>query len=126
MVMNKRGQELTLGTVILIVLGIVVLVFLIFGFSTGWSNLWDKITNWGGGKVNLDTVRQGCELACTMGSVDDFCTLEREVRFSIELTSGEHKGKKVANGTCDYFEKNKVNYSGLNIEHCAGITCSAA
>ena len=45
MVMNKKGQNLTLGTIILIVLGIAVLVFLIFGFYTGWNNMWSKITN---------------------------------------------------------------------------------
>ena len=30
---NKKGQQMTLGTIIAIVLGIAVLVFLIFGFS---------------------------------------------------------------------------------------------
>ncbi len=38
--MNKKGQQLTLGSIISIVLGIAVLVFLIFGFSTGWKNLY--------------------------------------------------------------------------------------
>jgi hypothetical protein len=124
MVMNKKGQELTLGTVILIVLGIAVLVFLIFGFSTGWGNLWDKITNFSGGKVNLDTVRQGCELACAEASIDDFCVLEREVRFPTKLTAGQFKDKKTAKASCNSYIENAANYPGLNIEACASVTCS--
>ena len=54
MVMNKKGQQMTLGTIIAIVLGIAVLVFLIFRFSTGWNNLWSKITELGGGSANVE------------------------------------------------------------------------
>lgn len=77
--MNKRGQQMTLGTIIAIVLGIAVLVFLIFGFSSGWGNMWDRITNFGGGKVNVNAVVQGCELACSSNSVYDYCTKKREL-----------------------------------------------
>ena len=56
--MNKKGAEMTIGTIIIIVLALVVLVVLIFGFSTGWSNLWEKITAFGGGEVNVQSVVQ--------------------------------------------------------------------
>jgi len=118
---NKKGQELTLGTVVLIVLGVVVLVFLIFGFSTGWGNLWDRITNFAGGKVNLDTVRSGCALACTQNSIDDFCTLQRKVNFPEALKSADFEGKKTVTGSCQYFVKEKDNFPGLNIESCPGL-----
>ena len=76
---NKRGQELTLGTVILIVLGIVVLIFLIFGFSTGWGNLWSRITGLGGGKMNIDTIKSSCTLACQQSAQYEFCNQQRSV-----------------------------------------------
>jgi len=72
---------MTLGTIIMIVLGIVVLVFLIFGFSTGWGNLWDRIKNVGPGESNLDSIRTGCEVACLSRSVDDYCYSVREVNL---------------------------------------------
>ena len=62
---GKKGQQLTLGTIILIILGVAVLIFLIFGFTTGWKNLFDKITNFGGGDANVDTIAQACEIACS-------------------------------------------------------------
>jgi hypothetical protein len=79
---DKKGQELTLGTIILIVLGVVVLIFLIWGFSTGWGNLWQRVTSLGGGKVNVDTIRTSCLLACEQGNNHAFCTQERSVVFN--------------------------------------------
>jgi hypothetical protein len=122
MVMNKRGQDLTLGTVILIVLGIAVLVFLIFGFSSGWGNLWDRITNAVGGKANLDTIRSGCELACAQNSIDNWCNHQRTVRFPNEITIGGKKTKTTA-GNCSYFVEEAEILKGLNVEPCPKINC---
>jgi tRNA(His) 5'-end guanylyltransferase len=76
---NKKGQQMTLGTIIAIVLGIAVLVFLIFGFSTGWNNLWEKVTQFGGGDVNVDTVVQACALQCSTGNEYGFNNEQRTV-----------------------------------------------
>jgi len=124
---NKKGQGLQLSTIILIVLGIAVLVFLIFGFYTGWTQLWDRITNFAGGKSNLDTIKQGCAVACAGQNVDDWCTNKRTVKFGQEV---EVDGEKVktASGTCKDFTKasNEDKYPGLNVEACAEITCPVA
>jgi len=45
--MIKKG-EMTIATIVAIALAVVVLIFLIYGFSTGWGNLWDRITTFGG------------------------------------------------------------------------------
>jgi hypothetical protein len=123
MVMSKKGQELTLGTVILIVLGIAVLVFLIFGFSTGWGNLWDKITNFAGGKANLDTIKSGCALACTQSSVDNWCSYQRTVNFAKDVKIGTET-KKSFDGNCSFFSKSQeYKTAGLNVDSCS-IDCS--
>ena len=70
---NKRGAEMTIGTLVIIVLAVVVLVFLIFGFTTGWGNLWGKIFNFGGGKVNVDAVVTGCGISCDSLAEYDWC-----------------------------------------------------
>ena len=115
--MGKKGQELTLGTVILIVLGIAVLVFLIFGFSSGWGNLWDRITNFAGGKANLDTIKTGCELACAQNSVSDWCT-ERTVKFG-KLVNISNEQKKTFVGNCGNFSVNQdLKNVGLNVDAC--------
>ena len=62
--LNKKAQDLSIGTLILIVLGIIVLVLLILGFSLGWSNLWEKINIYGGTSSVGDVVI-ACKLAQT-------------------------------------------------------------
>lgn len=43
--MNKKGAEMTIGTIVIIVLALIVLVVLVIGFTGGWSNLWTRITS---------------------------------------------------------------------------------
>lgn len=78
--MNKKGAEMTIGTIVVIVLALIVLVVLVFGFSQGWSNLWQKITGFGGGKVNVQTVVQSCTVACNTNNVYGWCK-DRTVIF---------------------------------------------
>lgn len=108
---KKKGQQMTLGTIIAIVLGLVVLVFLIYGFSTGWGNLWDKVTGIGGGEINVGTVRTSCILTCQQGNQYGFCSQERDLVID--------KGKSTTGSCFDFASKNKV----LGIEDCAGL-CS--
>ncbi|HLC78774.1 MAG TPA: hypothetical protein VJH92_06630 [Candidatus Nanoarchaeia archaeon] len=74
---NKRGQELSTNTIILIILGVIVLVILALGFFMGWDKLKGIIT---GGDNNVDQIAQACVTACTTQSRYDFCTRDREVK----------------------------------------------
>ncbi len=80
-VLSKRGQEMSISTLVLIVLAIIVLVLVVIGFTGGWSNLWDRISNLGGSKENVQLVVQACEIACSSDSQYDYCSRLREVNF---------------------------------------------
>lgn len=101
---NKRGQELSVGTIILIVLGIIILVLLILGFSLGWQNLFEKINIFGGG-ASLESVVQRCNLAVTSSSTAGFCST-----FDYVKIDGK---KRYAN--CDY-SKVRDNLQGSVLE----------
>ncbi len=77
---SKKAAEMTIGTIIVIILALVVLVVIIYGFTTGWGNLWQKITGLGGGKADIQTHVQACQLACTTSAKVDYCK-ERNVTF---------------------------------------------
>jgi hypothetical protein len=79
--LNKRGQDLSIGTLILIVLGIVVLVLLILGFSLGWSNLWEKINIFGGGS-SIGEVSTRCRLDVDSQNTYDYCQDFKTVKVS--------------------------------------------
>ncbi|MCK5449763.1 hypothetical protein KAI32_02770 [Candidatus Pacearchaeota archaeon] len=87
-VMNKKGSEMTIGTIIFIVLGITILVFLIFGFSTGWNNLWDRVTLYGGSS-NVDTVVKACALDCSVGNKYRFCNETRNLNNGTETITNK-------------------------------------
>ena len=106
--MNKKG-EMTIGTIVSIALAVVVLIFLVFGFSTGWGNLWNKITNWNGNKVNVDTIKISCEMACKNENKYDYCIRTKKV-----ITSD-----KVIEDNC-----NSLVNRGLIKVSCSNIECS--
>jgi hypothetical protein len=109
---NKRGAEMAVGTIVIIVLAVLVLVFLVWGFSSGWSNLWSKITSYTGGGSNSADIKQACQLACDGGQVNDYCLNVR----TIKLSDG-----KVIKGSCKNFENPSIGI-GLN---CPEVTCKA-
>jgi len=90
--MNKRGAEMTIGTIIIIILALVVLVVIIYGFTTGWTGLWDNIVNFIGGKNNVEKVIQACQVACTTQANYNYCTLTRSISF--EGADGKFKTVK--------------------------------
>jgi hypothetical protein len=69
---NKKGQDISVSTIILVVLGIAVLVFLVIGFNRGWSNF----LPWLSGN-NVDTIKSNCQTACASNARFNFCSEER-------------------------------------------------
>ena len=72
---NKKGQGMSISTVILLILGLVILVVLILGFTIGWSKLAPWIST-----NNLDTLKNSCATFCTTTSQYDFCSVTRDVK----------------------------------------------
>jgi hypothetical protein len=103
---NKRGQGLSTNAIILIILGVVVLVVLILGFTMGWSRIAPWLSN-----DNVDTIVQQCAVACSTNSVYDYCTKEREL----------NDGKNKVTGTCVYFQNsNKYGLTPCSLS-CEGV-----
>ena len=73
--MEKRGQELSVGTLIIIVLGVVVLVLLILGFSIGWENLFAKIGIVSGD--DLSAMVAACKVAAASNSQASYCEFKK-------------------------------------------------
>ena len=80
--MNKKGQDLTIGTLVLIVLGVVVLVLLIVGFTKGWGFIFDKFDSAPG--KSLETTVQACNFAWQGGLQADYCLEFKRVSYAGE------------------------------------------
>lgn len=105
---NRKGQGLSVNAIILIVLGMVVLVLMILGFTLGWNNLKSKI---GGSSNNVDTLIRGCQSACDVQGSFDFCLSKRELKAD---------GTNLDDVTCNYLSKNQIKYG---IAACPSVSC---
>ena len=105
---NKRGQGLSTNAIILIILGIVILVMLILGFTIGWSKLLPFLSS-----DNVDSIVNGCKSACVAQGVYGFCT------ETITLVPSE--GDEVRT-TCEDLAT-ETKYLKYGVEKCPAITC---
>ena len=103
---NKKGQGLSVNAIILIVLGMVVLVVMILGFTLGWSKVLPFL-----GTNNIKNVVQSCQTSCITDSSYDFCLSKRE------LKADDANLKDV---TCNYLLKNQTRYG---VAECPGVSC---
>ncbi|PJE81658.1 hypothetical protein COU58_01815 [Candidatus Pacearchaeota archaeon CG10_big_fil_rev_8_21_14_0_10_32_42] len=109
---NKKGQGLSTSTIVLLILGLIVLVALIWGFVTGWSAL-GPILN----PTNVDRVIQDCSSACSVQSKFSYCSGERS------LNVNEDKVK--VKSTCAVFAS-EPSFAKYEIPECPTINCELA
>lgn len=107
--MERRGQGLSTSAIVLIVLGVIVLVILVLGFTIGWNRLLPFVQN-----NNVENIQTACSVACSTGNSYDFCTQNRTLKTdTLEFTDN-----------CEGFATN-TTYQQYNfgIDECAEITC---
>jgi len=107
--MDKKAQGLSIQTVILLILGVIVLVILILGFTVGW----DRIKNWIAPSNNVKDVSDACRIACATDQEYAFCS---EIRT---LKAKDLAGGKV-DTTCSELATNP-EYSKYGIDDCPGL-----
>ena len=74
---------MTIGTIVIIVLALIVLVVLVVGFTSGWTNLWERMTGFFSSGANIDSIVQACQMACATQARYDYCSRIRAVRFEV-------------------------------------------
>ncbi|MBM3247601.1 hypothetical protein FJZ17_03640, partial [Candidatus Pacearchaeota archaeon] len=62
---SRKAQDISVGTIIIIIIALVVLVFLVIAFTRGGGSLMDNIRNFFGGSSNVDTIKNACGAACS-------------------------------------------------------------
>ena len=105
---GKKAQGLSITTIILIILGVLVLVMLIIGFTAGWGSIKD----WIAPSNNVQQIVSQCQSACAAGSKYDFCSVERVLK---------EKGEDEVTGSCKELSSN----TKYGIEECNAITCDS-
>ena len=107
--MDKRGQSMSINTVIILILAVVVLVILILGFTIGWN----KLAPWASNS-NVANIVSSCESACFTNSAYEYCTTGRLLR-------GEDKVKITT--SCYVFSR-MPEFEKYKINECDSIECT--
>jgi hypothetical protein len=106
---SKRGQGLSTNAIILIILGVIILVILILGFTVGWNQILPFLQ-----ENNVQTIVNACNLECSQGNQYNFCTYPRTLNDGTD---------KFPNVSC-YDLANEEIYSIYGIDKCPAIPCS--
>jgi len=113
--MDKKGQGLSVTTLILVVIGVLILVMLIAGFSLGWSKIFPFLSS----PNNVQSVVETCRTKCSFEAQYDFCTQPREINFEGEPVEDIVSGQEY---TCDKLSEVEV----FGVEKCPAIECASA
>lgn len=105
---DKKGQGLSTNAIILIILGVIILVILIIGFTIGWKELKDRFFK----SNNVDTIVKACGTACTTNSKYEFCSQMRELR--------DEDGNKIKT-SCDIFSNVGTYFSKYGVQKCSNL-----
>jgi hypothetical protein len=112
-IINKKGQGLSTNAIILIILGIIVLVILVLGFTIGWNRLLPFVAS-----NNVENIKTTCSTSCATNNEYDYCSLQRTLKAD-DLPNGLDEAK----GNCSYFATN-VDYIKYGIDECSTISCN--
>ncbi|MEM1535798.1 MAG: hypothetical protein QXQ82_01240 [Candidatus Pacearchaeota archaeon] len=80
--MNKRGAEINITTIIIIILAILVLVILALYFTGGMKSLWEQIRSAKGAwdQTDVENAKNACAVRCTAHDKEFFCYHEFTIR----------------------------------------------
>lgn len=76
---GKRGFELAINTLVIIVLAVMVLAALTISFTIGWQKFWNTTKGYFGSEI--DSIAKMCENSCNLDNRQDYCCLERSADF---------------------------------------------
>lgn len=114
--MNKRGLELAIGTLVVIILAIVVLIFLLIFWNSQTGIFSDFFSSFVG-KSNVDALVTSCNSLVTQQAVYEYCCIKKDVRYE--------KDDKIVKEKFSCRELREQNFTGGKIQelNCQDSGC---
>jgi hypothetical protein len=114
--MNKRGFELALSTIVVIILAVMVLLFAVIFFTKGSESFLDAVKGYFS-YSNVDSIIERCNIFADSNSVNGFCCEKIEVKYYID----DEKEKGMFN--CRELSGKDFTNSRIKIFDCKEIVC---
>lgn len=100
------------NTIILLVLGLIILGVLAFGFTTGWNMFKAEMQ-----KSNVDQIKEECATTCSLNQEFSFCSGDKVLRFTEEQL--EYKT------SCRVYAE-LSEFSRFGVDECPRISCDVS
>ena len=98
---EKKAQEINVTTIIIIILAVLDMVFLIFGFTVGWSNVWPRIAGFfGAGTMTDADAKAYCDSAF-LTSKEAACCMKVSVLDTATGKAVSKTCKQILGSICD-------------------------
>ena len=91
MFMKRKGFEIAISTVVIIVISIILLAGLIFLFTNGF-NLWTTSIEPISDSANMGAVKEACNLACSIEDEITFCCNKFSLNDNLILCTNSSLG----------------------------------
>ena len=72
---SKKGFEMAISTLVVIILGMMVLIALVLAFTGGWKKFWNTIIGFTGD--DIDNAKKLCQSQCDLDQKNSFCCEEK-------------------------------------------------
>jgi len=107
---NKKGLEMAFGTIVVIILSLVVLIFLIMALKGSFKDFRDKIGIYFSDS-NVDSIIDNCNSLAMRDSSYEYCCVKKEIKLS---------SKNKVFLTCDN-ARNESWGSSIDLLNCEGV-----
>jgi hypothetical protein len=110
-IINKKAQGTSVSFIISFIIGVIVLViaaFMIYNYYNSGSLI-------GGGKVNVGSVVQNCQVSCSSNGFYDYCTRTRNIVFD---DTGKKNPRNNQPYTCRQLETENVGLDKCDVLAC--------
>ena len=111
--MNKRGFELAINTVIVMILALVLLIFLILFFTMGSGNFMEVVKGFFS-YSNVDTIINSCNVYANSNFEYKYCCEKQNVKYY------ENDKKVQGNFTCFEISSKSFVSSEIKLMECSG------
>ena len=128
---NKKGQGLTSSTLILLVVGVIVMVIVVLGFTKGWNFFTDLFNT---GSIDMEAISQKCGLLASTGG-GGYCTDRIEIgkdkyinckhAETLGITSTGNACSEASKQICEKLKLEGDNFDGSKVE-VNGEACDKA
>jgi len=113
--MDKKGLELAINTIVILILAVLILAALILFFTGSFTTFYEKIKGYSS-YSNVDNVVNGCNILVDTNGQHSYCCEKKTVKYI-------NKGDKDEGEFSCLEASNQEFGNGIKRLNCEGISC---